>query len=327
MTQVHLLNPFRDAHGGSEQRTLALYELLRPHAEVTLWSSEPPLAGDALPYTVEVIDPERGQVPNGGNLVIVGSYFAAELVFPWLRPRRVIYIYNTPGPRNFARRLRLVRELMGIEPEIVYAAPEGAQGIGLPGRFEASPIDLERFHPARRAAGSRDAGRFTIGRVSRDVPEKHHPDDVALYRAALSHGWSLRLMGATCLAATMEPALYRQMEVLPCGALPVEDFLAGLDCFYYRVSDDWNEAFGRVVLEAMAAGLPVVCDAKVGAARLIEQGASGIVTESTEQTMAALRRLADDSVLRHRMGAAARRRAEATYSPDQVAEMIAFYTR
>ena len=327
MTQVHILNPFDNPFGGSEQRALELHALLLPHAEVTLWAAEPPHDFFRRRWPIRTIDADSGSLPQGGTVVIVGPYFPAERVFRLLRPRRLIYVYNTPSPNLFRRRLELARALTGVEPEIVYASPEGARQIGLPGRVEASPIDLQRFHPAWRPAARREQDGFVVGRLSRDVPEKHHPGDIALYRQALERGWSLRMMGATCLAGPMGAALYQRIASLPCGAVPPEDFLAGLDCFYYRVSDGWEEAFGRVILEAMASGLPVVCDGKVGAAKLITNGEDGFVIDSSEAAWAALARLSDDAALRARVGAAARRRAEAVYSEAYAGELVAYYLR
>jgi hypothetical protein len=38
MSGIHIVNPFRNPFGGSEQRALMLYEQLRGHTEVRLWS-------------------------------------------------------------------------------------------------------------------------------------------------------------------------------------------------------------------------------------------------------------------------------------------------
>ena len=41
-------------------------------------------------------------------------------------------------------------------------------------------------------------------------------------------------------------------------------FLRTLDCFVYRTSESWFEAYGRVVIEAMATALPVVASPRGG---------------------------------------------------------------
>lgn len=95
-----------------------------------------------------------------------------------------------------------------------------------------------------------------IGRHSRPDPAKWpdtrgaflqaYPDDPAV---------RVRLMGYD---RQLDPIVGRRpanWEVLRFDAMPVRDFLAGLDYFSYFHSEAWTEAFGRSVLEAMAAGL------------------------------------------------------------------------
>lgn len=65
------------------------------------------------------------------------------------------------------------------------------------------------------------------------------------------------------------------------------------------------------VMEAMAAGLPVVATAVGGVPELVEEGVSGFLTpnEDVEALTAALQRLVDNAELRRQMGEAALRRA------------------
>lgn len=325
MNRVHIVNPFRNPFGGSEQRALVLYERLRGHAEVRLWSHGKANSHYAERFPITSLAGAEESFPEGDTVVIVGAYFKAEALFGRLRPRRLIYVYNTPSPNIFRERLYLARRYAGVEPEIVYASEQAAGQIGLPGRVEASPIDLSRFRPRRREV--RRSGRtFTIGRMSRDVLEKHHPGDLAVYREARRRGWHLRLMGATCLRNAFAATAEDHIALLPCGTESPERFLATLDCFYYRVSESWTEAFGRVVLEAMAMGLPVICDRRVGAARVIDDGVDGFVTTGGGEVLALLQRLSGDPGLRAEIGAAARQKVEAVYSTAYEEELVAYYT-
>ena len=323
---LHIVNPFTNPFGGSEQRALQLYERLRAHADVSLWSTGEPHEDIAAHYPVTRIDIRAGLRPAAGTLILVGAYFAAER---WLgalrpqRPRRIIYIYNTPSQRLFGRRLELAKALTGVEPEIVYTSELGAAEIGQKGRIEESPIDLQRFHPERR--GRRDQA-FAVGRHSRDALEKHHGEDAGLYQALVAEGIRVRLMGATCLREGLGGQAGGGVELLPCGAEPPEDFLARLDCFYYRTSGDWPEAFGRVVAEAMASGLPVVCDRQVGASSMIAHGSDGFVVSGTAEALAAIRLLHGDRELRKKVGRNARLKAEAVYSAAYQQDLIDYYT-
>jgi glycosyltransferase involved in cell wall biosynthesis len=71
------------------------------------------------------------------------------------------------------------------------------------------------------------------------------------------------------------------------------------------------EPFGQVVLEGLAAGVPVVAAAAGGPAELITNEVDGILTKPGDaaELAAALRRLAEDADLRLRIGEAGRRRS------------------
>jgi glycosyltransferase involved in cell wall biosynthesis len=87
------------------------------------------------------------------------------------------------------------------------------------------------------------------------------------------------------------------------------------------------EPFGQVVLEGLAAGVPVIASNAGGPAELITNGVDGILTTpgDVSELADALRMLADDANLRARIGAAGRRRSR-DFTPDKaVAQLLAFY--
>ena len=69
-----------------------------------------------------------------------------------------------------------------------------------------------------------------------------------------------------------------------------------------------TETLGQVVLEAAATGLPTVVMDKGGATELVQDGRTGLVASAAEPDglARALARLADDPVLRTRLGQRAR---------------------
>jgi glycosyltransferase involved in cell wall biosynthesis len=77
-----------------------------------------------------------------------------------------------------------------------------------------------------------------------------------------------------------------------------------------------REGFGVACLEAMAHGRPVVATSVGGLRDLVVDGETGIVVppRDPEALRAGLRRLLDDPELRHRLGAAGRRRAAERFS-------------
>jgi glycosyltransferase involved in cell wall biosynthesis len=83
------------------------------------------------------------------------------------------------------------------------------------------------------------------------------------------------------------------------------------------------EPFGRVIVEGMAAGLPVIATGQGGPAEIIENEANGLLVppNDTAALMHALRRLAARPELRRTLGAAARERAR-DFTPEAIAATV-----
>lgn len=115
--------------------------------------------------------------------------------------------------------------------------------------------------------------RPVVGRYSRDDRIKF-PDTWDALVAAYDHGpgVQVRMMGATRTVKRLRSQAQRAggpvrepgsaWEVLPHGAMPVKDFLAGVDVFVHADHPAAHEAFGRSLLEAAATGVPVVTTPK-----------------------------------------------------------------
>jgi len=85
------------------------------------------------------------------------------------------------------------------------------------------------------------------------------------------------------------------------------------------------EAFGTVLLEAMAAGLPcVTTELKTGTSFVVQHDVTGVVTipGSSAALEIALQRLLADQDLRHRMGIAGRMRLLQEFTLDQMIKRI-----
>jgi len=93
----------------------------------------------------------------------------------------------------------------------------------------------------------------------------------------------------------------------------VDELLAGADLF---VLSSRSEGLPMSVLEAMAAGLPVVASAVGGVPELVRDGETGaLVPPGDSAALAqAIRRIACDPALRDRLGESGRQRVEREFS-------------
>ncbi len=315
--RVHLVTAFQ-ARGGSQERALQLRAVLGRHADAELWSSTS-VHPDYRARGIRRIFPALGRFPRGGNLVFVGT----APIGLWVKaafPRRVVLVHNTFNAVTLHRRLRRLRGPLLPRPEVVFCSPLVERSAGVAGTVQLSPIDLARFRPA-----TPDASRpFTVGRLSRDTAIKFGHEDGELFRSLAADGVRVRLMGGTCLAPELAGA--PGVELLPMGTEDAPGFLGSVDCLVYRTAAHWPEPFGRVVAEAMACGLPVVCHRSGGYAELlVAHGRTGFLFGSNEEAVAIVRRLRHDPALRARVGAEARRHVERLYGAEEEERIRRFY--
>jgi glycosyltransferase involved in cell wall biosynthesis len=91
-----------------------------------------------------------------------------------------------------------------------------------------------------------------------------------------------------------------------------------------------EEGFALVILEAMAAGLPIIASYESGATTLVRDGVEGFIIHprNPEQIADAMIRLAQDRALNQRLGEAARQRgAERNTWQDYGDRLLAEYER
>lgn len=154
------------------------------------------------------------------------------------------------------------------------------------------------------------AGAPVVACAGSLIPRKGHALLIRALALCTDAAWSLRLAGD----GPERPALQRlatelgvaeRIEFL--GELPPEampDFLANADLF---VLPSFSEGRPNALLEAMAAGLPVVASAIDGVRELVDDGRTGrTFPAGNEQVLAAvLLPLLQDATTRFRLGAAA----------------------
>ncbi|MBX9849643.1 MAG: glycosyltransferase [Rhodocyclaceae bacterium] len=315
---IHIVTSLRGI-SGAESHSSTLSRLLQKHgADARLWSDR------SSPYVKhyggQAINAFAKQFPRGGTLVLVGTYLSLD---PWLdhvKPSRLILVcINSDADMLYGMLSRLKRPGLP-DVEMVYVSERLCDTMRIPGRVCPELMDLETFAPATEPAGS-DKGPIRIGRLSRDDPSKHHAEDPSLYKLLAWEGLELAIMGGTCLDAAMGSTA--NISLLPAGALPAPDFLRSLDIFFYRTGE-WQEPSGRVVMEALSCGLPVVAHVSGGYTDWIQHGKNGFLFQHQEEAHLHLRHLAEDSALRRAMGIEARASALKLAGASAAAEYFAW---
>jgi len=152
-------------------------------------------------------------------------------------------------------------EALGLAPTWCPVSPTvraHLDGTGVPLADEdwVEVIDVTRWEVEREGPV---AERLVIGRHGRPSPLKW-PATAREILGAYPEGddvW-IRVLGGVDGLDEVLGEVPGSWQVLPFGSMPAREFLAGVDVFSYHHHPDLVEAFGRTVLEAMAAGCAVV---------------------------------------------------------------------
>jgi glycosyltransferase involved in cell wall biosynthesis len=194
-------------------------------------------------------------------------------------------------------------------------------------------VDLSQFFPAVGKGAERSGDSVTVGFISNLVDRKR-PD--WLVRAAgrlVREGIDLKVVlagndfsGGAKAAELAELArregLTGRYDYLgPRSDVP--DILRKLDILVLASERD-KEAFPRIVVEAMASGVPVLATMVAGVPEAVTDGETGLLVDPDdfEAFVDALRRLATDADLRRRYGIAAVERSRALFSMEANAAAI-----
>lgn len=209
------------------------------------------------------------------------------------------------------------------------AAKDVLRRKGYQGKVTINPqvgVDTETFAPAPAAS---PRARFTIGYAGGLVPEKG-VDMLLRACAQLSDPWRLQLAGA----GADETRLHQLAQRL--GIAPHVQFLgrrpSGKMADFYRQVDvlalpsrtrrNWKEQFGRVLIEAMACGVPVVVSDS-GEGQRVAASAGLVYPEADVNALARhLRALSASAALRRSLGEAGRARARQHFSMQAVAAKV-----
>lgn len=151
-------------------------------------------------------------------------------------------------------------------------------------------IDAERW---RRDDRPQHRGPVRIGRHGRDDEWKWpstRTDLLAAYPADPSI--EVHILGGADVARQRLGALPKNWRVLPFDAKRPEQWLAELDVFVYFPHADMVEAFGRTILEALAVGVPVICDS-----RFVDVFGDAVITCAPDDVRTNIDRLMSNDLL------------------------------
>jgi glycosyltransferase involved in cell wall biosynthesis len=195
------------------------------------------------------------------------------------------------------------------------------------------PITPKEDAPRVAAAPSQAA--MTVGVVGRIAPWKGQDVFLDAFAEAF-RGTGVR--GRVIGSALFGENAYAQRLVEQAGRLGIADqveFRGFRDDVWAELADldvlvhcsVTPEPFGQVVLEGMAAGIPVIAADAGGPAELITDGADGLLTTPGDvgELAAAMLKLEGDPALRAALGSAGNRRS-AEFTPDRTAtQLLAVY--
>jgi glycosyltransferase involved in cell wall biosynthesis len=212
-------------------------------------------------------------------------------------------------------------------------AVEVWRGKGFKGPLKVIPqfgVDPALFSPHE---GLRPDRPFTIGYAGRLVPEKGldliikaalginlpwqirfagdgpYRDALVTLAGILNAGGQVKFEGS--ISSTAMPAFYREVDVIVLPSL---------------TRQNWKEQFGRVLIEAMASGVPVIGSDSGAIPEVIGDAGLIIPEGDVEGLRGALRSLMSDPALYEGLAAAGRERVLRHYTQAQVAaETVEIY--
>jgi glycosyltransferase involved in cell wall biosynthesis len=192
-------------------------------------------------------------------------------------------------------------------------------------------IELPESAPRRhRSTGARSLALGVVGRLARwkrvELAIRALPDLVEV-----APGARLQVVGgeedagyAAELAAEAERAGVADRVVFAGHVEDAPAAIAGLDVLLHCAH---REPFGIAMVEALAAGVPVVALREGGPSEIVRDGVDGRLVDDPSDLAAAVAGLARDPALRTRMGAAGRDRAARFESRRMAAEAWAEVAR
>ena len=212
------------------------------------------------------------------------------------------------------------------------------QAKGYSGPYRVIPqfgVDMEQYRPAAPRPAPRPAGSdFVIGAANRRLVAEKGVDLLLRAAAGLPGAWRVRVAGE----GPERPLLERLAQELGIGARVLFDgaipsgqmaaYLQQLDALVLasRTRPNWKEQFGRVLIEAMACGVPVIGAQSGEIPHVIGDAGLTFPEEDVAALRACLQALLEAPDRRAELGRRGRARVLAHYTQREIAaQTVAVY--
>ncbi|MEB3321332.1 MAG: glycosyltransferase [Synechococcaceae cyanobacterium] len=240
------------------------------------------------PRTAPVEIPAQGRLPRFWQRALArqGAFeVVLNLAYDWLPfwltpwcPTPLCHLVSMGSVADVMD--KVIAAVAAWRPErLAFHTAAQAADFALPG---APRLVGNGFDPDRYRWRSDPGPEPVLGWAGRIAPEKGL-EDAALAAAAL--GLPLRVWGvredpayAEAVAAAVPPGTLQWRGFLPTAAFQEE---LGA-CRVFLNTPKWNEAFGNVVVEAMACGVPVAAYARGGPGELVREGRNGALAAADD---------------------------------------------
>lgn len=274
--------------------------------------------------------PDVIHITGMNDVGIVGAYLAWKLQIPLIGSWHTnVHEFAAERLRKLLRFLpaKFVRGITGLAerkildgavlyykmPKLVLAPNQElidliVKGTNRTARLMVRGVDIEKFSPARRTVKD---GKFRIGFVGRLRPEKNVRLLIDIEKELIAAGkkdYIFLIVGE----GSERPELERSLKSAEfTGFIDGEELsaaYANMDVFLFPSETD---AYGNVIQEAAASGVPSIVSDKGGPKYLVEHGVTGYVVSDQKDYSAITVELMNDREKRRSMSEAARERAAA----------------
>ncbi len=249
-----------------------------------------------------------GSLRNEPEIILRKFGFKAKLIFRSVHG----FVINSQYARTLLQRINIKTAPLLV----VYNAVEVPE---ITDHAHAAAVLVESWEIPR--------GPSLIGTVGRLIPEKNHTMFLRVLKKALESGNNVHgiIIGDGPLRKALQGEADRMRlrnNLTFTGARDnVQELLPGLSVFCLT---SISEGLSNAVMEAMAAGVPVVATDVGGIRELIDDGVSGFIvpSEDTEAMVEKVMRLLDSAELRRKVGMAGREKMMREFTVERMTDRL-----